>query len=186
MLAIVAISLKIGEAIDFRTSILTDKRAGTMVKTGNTQVEWTTFIFDHALPGQIGRVDYELVTTRTSTLWGALYLLGGLAGGIAAIWLSAAGIRPSVPADQNRGLPQLASSGVAGVLIYLILRLPAPAIAKFISISTDSESSSSPHTLLGQFIVLAVLAGLFTSAFFGQLEKSFRAIMKPKQTRKKE
>lgn len=180
MLAMVIITLKLGEAIDFRKAIQSDQRAASTVRVGNTQIKWIDFVFERVLRDQLHILDYALVTTRTSTLWATIYLLSGLAGGIAAMWLAAAGIRSEDPLDRERLWPRLASSAVAGVLIYLILRLPSSVVAKFIAIIPDAETPASTDSLLEQCIVLAVLGGLFTSVFFTQLEDSFKSLLKVK------
>ena len=164
--------LRLGAALDLRSAILNHPRAGSYVSVGDTQVEYTTFLLEYAAPDQLNWLDYHLVRSRSRTLWAALYTLSGLVGGIAALWLELAGIRQSKETKFISTIARTLVGGISGFLVYLVLILPAPFLVHFVNIKLLSGAGEefTTTTLLDRSFAIAILAGLFGTTFYHNME----------------
>lgn len=108
-----------------------------------------------------------LVPAPLTILFGGLYFIAGLGGGIVASWLRITGIRG--PAKNWRvELVLLIVAGLAGIVVCVALLLPGVT-----SLSAWISRAENELEALRRLFGFALLAGIYTAGFFKKLEGAF-------------
>ena len=177
MALVLVVGFKVGATLDLQRAIREAPDAQTLVKYRDTDVPRWQFELYTVARDQLSAVDYWLLTRRPSSLWAFVYTMGGLGGGVVAVWLTLAGIK--LDTQRVGTLSHLASAAAAGAVLYLLLRLPAPLLVSLFRPDL-SGAANDPFgfSLLNSSIALAVLAGLFTSVFFERTKAWFKNLFK--------
>jgi hypothetical protein len=180
MVVILCLGLWVGGILRLRLDILSLPDAYELVRADDTQMEKWVWIMYYVAREQLPFYSHFLLTSWTIALWLILYVLAGFSGGITAIWLRMAGIRPEddAGAKTEKVLARFFLSGVAGALTLALLYSPAPLIAGFFgSEMADVAGGNRRTSVLAGFLGLAILAGLFSGVFFKRLFHWFKKIL---------
>jgi hypothetical protein len=127
-----------------------------------------------------GPITYFLINQDISTLWATLYLLAGLAGVVISYWLLALRGTPARDFDWDRIAFRLLVGAAAGFICYFLVKLPAPWVSGSQGVAKADApgiENAGPYALYESLEVLPVLAGLFLSTFFEQLQGVLKRLM---------
>ncbi len=149
-LALVAATVEISTALALRCAIATSPQAEKSVEHMGTQYNWKDWMLHHVAPNQLGPLRAWLLESSSSTLRGAQYAIAGLGGGVFAYWLWLLGVRPGDGERMARPLLRILAGGVAGLLVMLVLRLPAPLLARWPAFSLAPPPRRRPRSWLPQ------------------------------------
>ncbi len=173
MLLILWLGLKVGAVLDLKQEIAEHPRADQMVEYDGSDMTFRHMMEHYGVPERLSWLDGKLFGVRTSTLWAALYVLGGLGGGVAAMWLRMAGFRFRDDLEAP-GVAGILASGVAGGLAFLLMRLPVRFFGEGIHLpNLGGNEGTGLFALYDRLLPFAVLAGLFAALFFRAVEGRF-------------
>lgn len=128
-----------------------------LVRVGNEMVSQETLLLTRIFPREtIGTFRYELLRRRN--LYPLLYVVCGLAGACAAIWLLLVNDKfSSKGTNWDRVGASILLSGLAGVIAYLLVKWLA------------ATRHADEMTLYDSFEVFPLLAGAFNTVFYDAL-----------------
>lgn len=175
MLVIAAIGAKVGATLDLRHAIEVHSAGKPSVTYGGNEMDRAEFVRRYVARAQLSEIDYWLLNRRNVVLWGVLYTLAGLSGGVVALWLRLAGIRLPGPEQQGSRLAELLAAAFAGVMTYFLLRLPAPLLGRvFANAEALVGGGDGGYTIYNNSIPLAIVAGIFIATFYTRLASLLR------------
>jgi hypothetical protein len=192
LLVVGYLGLTLAEFADFRSIVLGDARAKSSISyrtdTGDTvELPWTQWVLTELPNGILAR---WALRKDVKVLWGLVYLLVSLGGGIIFLLLSQVPTGPSQspPATLYSGrqsIARCASSAAAGVVsFFIVLWIGGTSLSPGLP-----KVSGVEHPIpFGRYLLLPVCAGLSVTRFFTyldtNLERLLDAIFKAKTNNK--
>lgn len=162
----------VDDAVDTRARIEEDEKADEDVNCDGTTMTRRDCLLLRVVGGERS-ISSFLVQLPVPFLFGTLYLLAGLAGGLVGSFLRLAGLRPPME-DATLEACLVLAGGIAGLVACGLLIMPGVnTVSSFIS------QSPGDLTALRRGYVVAVLAGLYTATFFESAETVLRRILEP-------
>jgi len=150
-------------ALTFQKAVRDSPRHGTDVSYRGTVMKWETYIVDHVLPEQASALTVWLIRESRESLWRWYYSVAGMAGAIAGLWIA---LRRPRRQEVAAVLITILVGGFAGFIVCLMLRMPGG--LGFFHVKEIPGASLETHD---SFLVLAVVAGLFSRDFYEALRR---------------